>query len=294
MHSLGLHVTRRLTRAVLTDTDGRIAQSVLVAGGDLAGSAAAAAREAAGGKPVAHVGLALDLIADAADRARLEDALMALHASAPPLTVLPGAAAVSLELAQGAARGMRHVIDLWIGDTVFAGILLDGRSWTGAHALAGSAAWLAMNPVERQDYRTFGSLAAEVSDHGIARRLAWRIQAGDQSAVLERAGELDAITATHVYEGARGGDGVAISVVRDTAKYVGMAVANLANAFDPEMVVISGSVAAYGDLLLEPIRQECTRRLVPALVEQLRVEMSPLGPDATAHGAALLAAMQSR
>ena len=86
-----------------------------------------------------------------------------------------------------------------------------------------------MNPVERQDYRRFGSLAAEVSSKGIARRLSWRIQAGDHSAVLERAGDLEAITSAHVFEGARGGDGVSISVVRDTAKYIGMAIANLAS-----------------------------------------------------------------
>jgi glucokinase len=169
-------------------------------------------------------------------------------------------------------------------------MLLDGAPWAGAHGLAGSAAWLALNPVERQDYRKFGSFAAEVSNKGVARRLAWRIQAGDESAVLERAGELDAITGAHVFLGARGGDGVSISVIRDAAKYIGMAVANLANTLDPEVVVISGAIAQYGDLIIEPIRQECARRLLPALVEQLRCEMSPLGEDGVAIGAAHLAA----
>src|SRR5207245_1047297 len=84
---------------------------------------------------------------------------------------------------------------------------------------------------ERQDYRKLGSLAAEVSAKGIARRLSWRIQAGDRSRVLEAAGgSLDAITGQHVFDGARDGDGVAISVIRDTAKYIGMAVATLSTA----------------------------------------------------------------
>jgi glucokinase len=69
-----------------------------------------------------------------------------------------------------------------------------------------------------------------------------------------------------------------------------MAVANLANTLDPEVVVISGAIAQYGDLVIEPIRQECARRLVPALVERLRCEMSPLGEDGVAIGAAHLAA----
>jgi predicted NBD/HSP70 family sugar kinase len=202
-----------------------------------------------------------------------------------------GAAAVTAETWVGAARGARHAICLWIGEQVFAGILLDGEPWGGAHGMAGSAAWLALNPVERQDYRKLGSLAAEVSNKGIARRLSWRIQAGDHSAVLERAGHLESITALHVFDGARSGDGVAISVVRDTAKYIGMAVANLASTIDPEIVVLAGDVAAAGDLLLDPVRQECARRLPPGMFEQFRLEMSPLGNHGVAIGAARLAAL---
>ena len=93
----------------------------------------------------------------------------------------PGAAAMAAEAWIGAARGARHAVCLYIGDDVFAGLMLDGQPWSGAHGRAGAAAWLALNPVERQDYRKLGSLAAEVSAKGIARRLSWRIQAGDRS-----------------------------------------------------------------------------------------------------------------
>jgi glucokinase len=201
----------------------------------------------------------------------------------------PGAAVVSAETWVGAARGARHAVCLWIGDRVFAGTLLNGQPWMGAHGLAGAAAWLALNPVERQDYRKYGSLAAEVSNSGIARRLAWRIQAGDQSAVLERAGDLDAITATHVFEAARAGDGVAISVVRDTARYVGMAIANLVTAIDPEVTVLGGAIATAADLLFDPVKQECLRRLPPALASHLRFEFSTLAEDGIAIGAASVA-----
>ena len=201
----------------------------------------------------------------------------------------PGAAAVAAEAWVGAARQARHAICLWIGDRVLAGVLMNGEPWLGAHGLAGAAGWLALNPVERQDYRQFGSFAAEVSNRGIARRLAWRIQAGDDSTVLARAGSLEAITATHVFEGARAGDGVAISVVRDTARYVGMATANLIATFDPEVIVLGGPIAAAGDLLLEPARQECCRRVPPAMLNQLRFEISPLAGNGIAIGAASLA-----
>lgn len=204
----------------------------------------------------------------------------------------PGSAAVVAETWVGAAKGARHAICLWIGDRVFAGLQLDGQPWAGAHGFAGSAGWLALNPVERQDYRRFGGLAAEVSNSGIARRLSWRIQSGDRSAVLERAGGLDAITAAHVFEGARSGDGLALSVVRDTAKYIGMAIANLASAVDPEFVVLGGDLAAAGDLLLEPMQQECSRWLPTSILPVLRIELSTLGANGVAIGAARQAALQ--
>jgi glucokinase len=95
-----------------------------------------------------------------------------------------------------------------------------------------------------------------------------------------------------VFAAARGGDGVATSVIRDTAKYIGMAVASLAAAVDPEVVIVSGSVAAP-DLMLEALRQECSRRLPPEAMSDMRVEFSELGANAIALGAARLAQLAS-
>ena len=83
-------------------------------------------------------------------------------------------------------------------------------------------------PVEREDYRRLGWLEAEIGAAGIVRRLVWRIKSGDRSRVLEMAGgDIAAITCSRSSTRARNGDGVSISVVRDTARYIGMAVANL-------------------------------------------------------------------
>lgn len=200
-------------------------------------------------------------------------------------------AAAAAETSYGVARDAHCVTCFLVGEHVSAGAIIGGRPWTGAHGAAGSAAWLALNPVERQDYRQSGCLDAEVSASGIVRRLAWRVEAGDLSRVVESAGGLDAVTATHVFDGARAGDGVAISVVRDTARYVGMAVANVVTLFDPEVVVLGGLIAAASDLLLEPVRQETTKRLPPVLADCLRLELPALGERGVAIGAARMATL---
>jgi glucokinase len=278
MNSLGLDLSGRShVRAVVVDAAGAVT----------ARADADDAREAA--HDATH-GLVPDVAGIASP---VEQPDVAIAEPKVVVRCTPGAAAVAAEEWIGAAKGARHAVCLHVGEDVFAGLLLDGKPWAGAHNRAGAAAWLALNPVERQDYRRLGSLAAEISSKGIARRLSWRIQAGDRSRVLETAGgSLDAITGAMVFDGARAGDGVAISVIRDTAKYIGMAAATLAAAIDPEVIVISGTVAA-ADLMLEAVRQECGRRLPPDAMQDLRVEFSSLGADAIAIGAARLALVAS-
>ena len=280
MLSLGLDLSERPVRAVVVSDRGEV---VSRASGD---SGAEAVRAAAAGHALDAAGIAA---LDSKDGKESKEGNVAIPGVKKAARVSPGVAAMAAEAWIGAAKGVRHAICLHIGDEIYAGLLLDGKPWTGAHDRAGAAAWLALNPVERQDYRKLGSLAAEVSAGGIARRLSWRIQAGDRSRVLDAAGgSLDAITGQHVFDGARGGDGVAISVVRDTAKYIGMAVATLAAAIDPEVIIVSGSVAV-ADLMIEPVRQECARRLPPDAMNDLRVEFSTLGLDEVAIGTARLA-----
>jgi glucokinase len=278
MHSLGLDLSDRASaRAVVIDDAGKV----------VAHAAAADARDAVHDATRAHP-------ADTGGVASpIEQPDVPFAEPRIAVRCAPGVAAISAEEWIGAATGARHAVCLHVGEEVFAGVWLDGKPWSGAHHRAGAAAWFAFNPVERQDYRRFGSLAAEISMKGIAHRLSWRIQAGDRSRVLDMAGgSVEAITGPMVFDGARAGDGVAISVIRDTAKYIGMAIATFAAAIDPEVAVVSGTVAA-ADLMLEPVRQECTRRLPPDAMNDFRVEFSTLGPDAIAIGAARLALLAS-
>jgi glucokinase len=156
-------------------------------------------------------------------------------------------------------------------------------------------AWLALNPVEREDYRKTGCLEAEVAAAGIVRRLIWRIKAGDRSRVSDAVGgDFSIITMQHVLDAARAGDGVSISVIRDTAKYLGMAAANLVVVADPEMLVLGGIMATSSDLLLDPLRTEITRRLPKPMMEVLTIRTALLGEDAAAIGAARLVTVALR
>jgi predicted NBD/HSP70 family sugar kinase len=205
--------------------------------------------------------------------------------------ILSGTAAAAAEAWIGAARGVKDVVFFAVSQHAIGGVVRDGVAVTSARGRANSIAWLSLNPVEREDYRKSGCLEAEVAAAGIVRRLIWRIKAGDRSRVEDAVnGDLSAITVDHTLDAARNGDGVAISVLRDTAKYLGMAAANLVVVADPEMLVLGGMMASASDLLLEPVRVELSRRLPKPIMDALRLEVAVLGADAASVGAARLAA----
>ena len=126
------------------------------------------------------------------------------------------------------------------------------------------------------------------------RRLVWRIKSGDESSLQEIAhGDFTTITVQDIFDAARKGDGVAISIVRDTAKYIGMAVANFVTIMDPDVVILGGSIAEERELLLEPARPEVARRVSKA-ASQVEIAPPGLGEQSAAIGAARAAMLASQ
>lgn len=283
---IGVEIADAGSRAVAIDAEGRVL-SRASADGPPASSAPAALERL--GQPIGSP------IAIASPFDHPSPIVAATIAAIGSTLVIPvGVAAATAEAWIGAAKGVDDVAFFAVGDHATAGVTLGGVPLSGRRNRAASVAWLALNPVEREDYRRTGCLEAEVAAAGIVRRLVWRIKAGDRSRVQDRAGDdLGAITLDHVLDAARGGDGVSISVMRDTAKYLGMAAANLVAIVDPEVLVLGGIMATAADLLLDPVRTEVARRLPGAMMAALTIAPAALGADAAAIGAARFASAPS-
>jgi predicted NBD/HSP70 family sugar kinase len=288
---LGVEIREDAVLAVVADDSGAIARRGKSPGAT-ASAAVDAVRAALGGATPTAIGIALrdpfengamDVVAAIAGAAAV---------SAAPRVTTRGCAVALGEQWRGTAQGARQVVALTAADSVHSGLVLDGVPFEGAHGLAGAAAHLALNPVEREDYRRFGSLQAEIGAAGIVRRLVWRIKSGDRSRVLDMAGgDIAAIQVNQIFEAARDGDGVSISVVRDTARYIGMAIANLVAVTDPNLVVVGGLIADAADQLLQPSQAEAIRRLPKTMADSLNVVAATLGDDGGPLGAARAAMM---
>lgn len=220
-------------------------------------------------------------------RAMLEDRL-----GVPVLVDNDVNAAAWAEYRFGAGRGASRLVMFALGTGIGGGIVIDGRLERGAHGLG---AELGHMIVERGGPAcacgNHGCLEALASGTAIARAARERIASG--SPVLAAAdGDPAAITGEMVGAAAVEGDSFARELLAEAGRALGVGLANAANIFDPDRIVVGGGVVAgTGDLLLGPA-VEAMRRLVVEGASRPEISVVPaaLGADAGLIGAATLAA----
>jgi glucokinase len=187
----------------------------------------------------------------------------------------------------GAARGGRNVVGLTIGTGIGGGLILDGKLYHGASDAAGEIGHTTIDSTGRRcKCGNYGCLEAYASGPAIAER-AREVLDVDGNSILHDLvnGDVNRITAATVFEASKRGDLVALEVVRDTAHFLGVGIANLINIFNPDLVVVAGGVTQAGDLLFDPMRAEVRRRAFKSSVDACRIVPGALPLSAGVVGA---------
>jgi len=193
----------------------------------------------------------------------------------------------------GAGRGARNVVMLTIGTGIGGGLILDGeifRGSTGAAAELGHIVIVEDGLPCQGNCPNHGCVETYASGTAIAREGRAAAERDPDSA-LGKALAQGPIVGKTVTELATKGDPLAAEIVAEAGRHLGVALASLANIFDPDVFVIGGGVAAVGDLLLDPARQELRTRALPPMNEA-PVQLAELGPEAGMIGAAAMALIE--
>jgi glucokinase len=188
----------------------------------------------------------------------------------------------------GAARGTKNAIGITIGTGIGGGIIVDGKLYHGASDCAGEIGHTTIDTEGRRcKCGNYGCLEAYASGPNIALRAVEELKAGAVSRLADYVGgDLRQVTAQTVYQAAHDGDDLALEVVNDTAKFLGVGIANLLNVFNPEVVVVCGGVTLAGDRLFDPLRREVARRAFKPAVSVCRIVPCELSGTAGVYGAA--------
>ena len=201
-------------------------------------------------------------------------------------------AALAGEIVWGAAKERSNVFLLTLGTGVGGAILSDGRILRGAGDVAGHLGHLTVDPFGPTCIcGNRGCLEAVFSARAIEADAWSATHLGVASPMCDilRA-HPDALSCRFVFEQAAVGDPVARDILERKIAILGGAVAGLIHALDPELVIVSGSIADAGAALLEPLRREIGWR-ISGLIRR-EVPIVPCGVDDTSGiaGAAGLAA----
>ncbi len=89
------------------------------------------------------------------------------------------------------------------------------------------------------------------------------------------------------------GDARALEGLARTGRYLGIGIANMVTVLSPDVIVIGGGVAAAGELLFGPIRDELRRRVWMTSLDAVHLVRAELGVQAGAIGAAIHGAEQA-
>jgi predicted NBD/HSP70 family sugar kinase len=185
---------------------------------------------------------------------------------------------------RGAGRGVAHLVGVFIGTGIGAGVLLDGRLLHGAHGAAGEIGYLLLDRAALdREYPGFGAFESLAAGPGIARRAVTALASGDAGSSL-RANGPEPSTA-QVFAAALAGDALARGVIDETVDYLALALASVACVLDPQRIVLGGSVG----LALAPWHGALRERLRGRVPHPPDIVPAALGVDAGLLGAIALA-----
>ncbi len=158
----------------------------------------------------------------------------------------------------GSGRGKENVIFLTFGTGMGAGLILNGRLYSGASDLAGEVGHIRLSDDGPEGYGKHGSFEGYCSGGGIVNLAKIILNKSDEQSVLRDPGE--ELSAKSIAIAAKNGDGVAKEIYRECAVHLGQGLAILIDILNPEAIVI-GSIytrdrALFDDIIKDVIKKE--------------------------------------
>ncbi|MEP7321833.1 MAG: ROK family transcriptional regulator [Saprospiraceae bacterium] len=188
------------------------------------------------------------------------------------------------EMLYGVGKQYKNFICLNVGYGIGAGIISEGKLFSGADGIAGEIGHIV---IERNSKRKgmegiAGTLEALASGYGIAD-IAKKEAQNDDHSILHKM-DSQKIDAKSVFDAARSGDTLANELVNLIAGYLSVGIDTLIKLFNTECIVISGGVIKNNELLLEKIRNELKPYSMSAISRSVAIVSSSFGENAALMG----------
>jgi glucokinase-like ROK family protein len=167
------------------------------------------------------------------------------------------------------------------------GIIVNGKLFKGGYGYAGEIGHIQRDPQgDLCGCGRIGCWETQVGPRAVLQRVKKALEAAPGNSLIKDVeGDLNKLTFGMIVESALHGNRLCQSAMEEVGKKLGAGIADLANIFNPEMVVIGGAFSDGQEILRPVLEEMISHETLPAVGKNLRVEFSKHGADACALGA---------
>lgn len=186
----------------------------------------------------------------------------------------------------------RHMIGLFIGTGIGAGLVLNGKLYTGFNKTAGEAGHMVIQAGGPQcGCGSRGCFEALAGRQAIFKKIQALVKSGQKTILTDMLGpELTDMRSGDLRKALRKGDKMAGRVIKEAAEYIGIGVGNLMNLLSPEIIVLGGGlIDALEDEMLAIIIETARGHALSGTHKGTEIIASKLGDNAGITGGAVLA-----
>ena len=186
----------------------------------------------------------------------------------------------------GAGRGTNSLVMFTLGTGIGCGIVENGLIIEGRHSHGAECGHIV---IQMEDGRLcscgqYGHLEAYASATALVKRAQEALQEGEHSSLHKHLNQ-GTLTAHAIDQASEAGDPLAVRLMHETARYLGVGATCLMHTIDPDIIVFGGGMIGAGVPFLEKIRTVIRQVAFPLPARETRVEFAQLGGDAGFIGA---------
>lgn len=191
----------------------------------------------------------------------------------------------------------RQMLGIFLGTGIGGGLIIDGELYRGFNGTAGELGHMVLQVGgPKCGCGNNGCFEALASRTAIFRDIQQRVKEGQKTVLTEwMGGDLSEVRSGDLRKAIRKGDKLVEKVVEDAAEFTGIAVSNLINLFNPQVVVLGGGVIdALEDEMMAIIVETAMDSAMPGTTKGIEIIASDLGDNAGITGGAVLARRKSK
>ncbi|GAB1252342.1 ROK family transcriptional regulator [Porphyromonas miyakawae] len=196
------------------------------------------------------------------------------------------------EYTQGAAQEseIKNMLYINLSWGLGLGMIIDGKVYTGKSGFCGELGHITFyNNQILCHCGKKGCMQTEVGGLALHRKVLERIKKGETSLLSEKVNRGEDISLEEIIQAIKEEDMLCYSVLEEVGRELGFHLAGLINIFNPEMIVLGGSMAAVGDALRLPVEMAIRRLTLNVVSSDTKIVLADIGKNSGVVGACMMA-----